>query len=123
MSKKVYCIAQFLPKEGKEAELFSVLQSLEPSTCREDGCLKYIVTRKHALRQNVCYSTVEESLFVFISLNHRLSECVFGKSHGVKGLRLCLFFSFFRFSERGCLLLKYLRISQTNPVPVRPKSK
>ena len=45
MSKKVYCIAQFLPKPGKEQELFKVLQSLEPNTLREDGCLQYIVTR------------------------------------------------------------------------------
>ena len=45
MSKKVYCVAQFLPKEGKEAELFKVLQSLEPNTLREDGCIQYTVTR------------------------------------------------------------------------------
>ena len=35
MSKKVYCIAQFLPKPGKEAELFKVLQGLEANTLRE----------------------------------------------------------------------------------------
>ncbi|PSU36008.1 putative quinol monooxygenase [Photobacterium lutimaris] len=46
MSKKVYCIAQFLPKEGREQELFAVLQALEPNTLREDGCLQYIVTRQ-----------------------------------------------------------------------------
>jgi len=46
MSKKVYCVAQFLAKDGKEAELFQVLQSLEPNTLREDGCLQYIVTRQ-----------------------------------------------------------------------------
>lgn len=45
MSKKVYCIAQFQPKAGKEKELFEILQSLEPNTLREDGCLQYIVTR------------------------------------------------------------------------------
>jgi quinol monooxygenase YgiN len=45
MSKKVYCIAQFKAKPGKEKALFSVLQSLEPNTLREDGCLQYIVTR------------------------------------------------------------------------------
>ncbi len=43
--KKVYCVAQFLPKEGKLNELFKVLQSLEPNTIREDGCIQYIVTR------------------------------------------------------------------------------
>lgn len=46
MSSKVYCVAQFLPKSGKEAELFAVLQSLEPNTLREDGCLSYRVTRQ-----------------------------------------------------------------------------
>ena len=45
MSKKVYCVAQFLPKPGKEQALFKVLQNLEPNTQREDGCLQYIVTR------------------------------------------------------------------------------
>lgn len=45
MSKKVYCIAQFLPKEGKLDDLFTVLQALEPNTMREDGCLQYTVTR------------------------------------------------------------------------------
>lgn len=46
MSKKVYCIAQFQPKAGREQELFSALQALEPNTLREDGCLQYIVTRQ-----------------------------------------------------------------------------
>ena len=46
MSKKVYCIAQFQPKAGREQELFAVLQALEPNTLREDGCLQYIVTRQ-----------------------------------------------------------------------------
>lgn len=32
MSKKVYCIAQFQPKPGKAAELFRVLQGLEPNS-------------------------------------------------------------------------------------------
>ncbi|MEA1990453.1 MAG: putative quinol monooxygenase [Pseudomonadota bacterium] len=45
MSSKVYCLAQFQPKPGKEKELFKVLQNLEPNTLREDGCLQYIVTR------------------------------------------------------------------------------
>jgi quinol monooxygenase YgiN len=46
MSKKVYCIAQFMPKPGKTAELFKVLQGLEANTLREDGCLQYRVTRQ-----------------------------------------------------------------------------
>lgn len=45
MSKKVYCIAQFQPKAGREQELFEALQALEPNTLREDGCIQYIVTR------------------------------------------------------------------------------
>jgi len=45
MSKKVYCIAQFLPKEGKLNELFEVLKALEPNSMREDGCIQYTVTR------------------------------------------------------------------------------
>ena len=48
MSKKVYCIAQFLPKPGQEQALFAVLQGLEPNTLREDGCLQYRVTRQLA---------------------------------------------------------------------------
>ena len=45
MSSKVYCVAQFLPKAGQEKALFKVLQSLEPNTLREDGCIEYRVTR------------------------------------------------------------------------------
>ncbi|WP_293266338.1 putative quinol monooxygenase [Neptunomonas sp.] len=48
MSKKVYCTAQFLPKSGKEAEVFAALQALEPNAQREDGCLQYTVTRRIA---------------------------------------------------------------------------
>ncbi len=46
MSRRIYCLAQFKPKPGKEDELFAVLQALEPNTLREDGCLQYIVTRR-----------------------------------------------------------------------------
>ena len=46
MSSKVYCLAQFLPKLGKEVELFKILQSLEPNSTREEGCLQYTVTRQ-----------------------------------------------------------------------------
>lgn len=51
MSKKIYCIASFEAKENKEQELLEVLQSLEPKTLREDGCLQYIVT-KHISHPN-----------------------------------------------------------------------
>ncbi|WP_432453767.1 MULTISPECIES: putative quinol monooxygenase [unclassified Agarivorans] len=46
MSKKIYCVAMFKPKAGKENELFKVLQALEPNAAREDGCIQYTVTRK-----------------------------------------------------------------------------
>lgn len=45
MSSKVYCIANFKPKPGKEEAVFEALQRLEPNTHREDGCLAYTVTR------------------------------------------------------------------------------
>jgi len=45
MSKILYCIAQFRAKEGKEEALFEVLKALEPDTLREEGCLRYRVTR------------------------------------------------------------------------------
>lgn len=46
MSKKIYCIASFEAKEGKEKELLEVLYALEPKTLREDGCIQYIVTKQ-----------------------------------------------------------------------------
>lgn len=46
MSSKVYCVAEFKAKNGKEQELFEALMSLEPSTYREDGCIQYTVTRQ-----------------------------------------------------------------------------
>lgn len=45
MSQKLYCIASFKPKAGKDEELFKTLQALEPQTLREDGCIQYIVTK------------------------------------------------------------------------------
>lgn len=48
MSSKVYCIAEFLPKEGQEQKLFETLRALEPQTLREDGCIHYRVTRQIA---------------------------------------------------------------------------
>ncbi len=46
MSKKIYCIAEFEPVVGHEQELFEKLLSLEPLALREDGCLRYRVTRQ-----------------------------------------------------------------------------
>ena len=45
MSKILYCIAQFTPKEGKFNALFKILKALEPDTLREEGCLRYRVTK------------------------------------------------------------------------------
>lgn len=46
MSKILYCIAQFRAKEGKENKLFERLKALEPNTLREEGCLRYRVTKQ-----------------------------------------------------------------------------
>ena len=46
MSKRLYCIAQFTPKEGKFEALFETLKALEPDTLREDGCIYYRVTKQ-----------------------------------------------------------------------------
>ena len=46
MSKILYCIAQFTPKEGKFDTLLETLKALEPNTLREDGCIHYRVTRQ-----------------------------------------------------------------------------
>ena len=46
MSKILYCIAQFSPKDGKMDELFGTLKALEPDTLREKGCLRYRVTKQ-----------------------------------------------------------------------------
>jgi quinol monooxygenase YgiN len=48
MSSLIYCTAQFKPRSGCDLELFRVLQSLEPNTLREDGCVQYRVTRQIA---------------------------------------------------------------------------
>ncbi|MCP4322876.1 MAG: antibiotic biosynthesis monooxygenase [Psychromonas sp.] len=46
MSNRVYVLAQFKPKEGKEAELFEILKALEPDSYREEGCIQYMLTRQ-----------------------------------------------------------------------------
>jgi quinol monooxygenase YgiN len=46
MTSRVYVIAQFKPKQGKEAELFEVLKALEPDAYREEGCIQYMLTRQ-----------------------------------------------------------------------------
>ena len=46
MTSRVYVLAQFKPKQGKEAELFEVLKALEPDSYREEGCIQYMLTRQ-----------------------------------------------------------------------------
>ncbi|PSV38319.1 antibiotic biosynthesis monooxygenase [Photobacterium sp. GB-27] len=46
MTSRVYVLAQFKPKAGKEAELFDVLKALEPDSYREEGCIQYMLTRQ-----------------------------------------------------------------------------
>ena len=46
MSKTLYCIAQFTPKEDMFDALFETLKALEPDTLREEGCLHYRVTKQ-----------------------------------------------------------------------------
>lgn len=43
---KVYCIAEFKAKPGREDELFKALQGLEEETHKEKGCEVYKVMRK-----------------------------------------------------------------------------
>ncbi|MEZ9232312.1 antibiotic biosynthesis monooxygenase [Vibrio amylolyticus] len=60
MTSRVYVLAQFKPKEGKESELFEVLKALEPDAYREQGCIQYMLTRqiKHASATNNEYPIV-----------------------------------------------------------------
>lgn len=46
MSSRVYVLAQFRPKAGKEEALFKVLKALEPDSLREPGCIQYLLTRQ-----------------------------------------------------------------------------
>jgi quinol monooxygenase YgiN len=52
MTSRIYCIAEFEPKLGHEQELFEKLTSLEPLALREDGCVRYRVTRQIKLRKH-----------------------------------------------------------------------
>lgn len=46
MSKRIYCVAQFTPKENQFNTLFKLLKSLEADTLREEGCVSYRVTKQ-----------------------------------------------------------------------------
>ena len=59
MTSKVYVIAQFKAKSGKEAELFEILKALEPDSLREEGCIQYRVTRQIA---HECATRTEYSI-------------------------------------------------------------
>lgn len=48
MTQRVYVLAQFQPKAGKEQALFDTLKALEPDSYREQGCIQYTVTRQIA---------------------------------------------------------------------------
>ena len=61
MTARVYVLAQFKPKAGREAELFEVLKALEPDSYREDGCIQYILTRQ----MNHPSATTNEYTIVF----------------------------------------------------------
>lgn len=42
----IYCTAEFKAKQGKEEELFKILQALEIPTHKEKGCIQYKVMQK-----------------------------------------------------------------------------
>ena len=56
MSKRIYCLAVFAPKTGCEQELFELFMQLEPLALREDGCIRYRVTREINAAPNTKYS-------------------------------------------------------------------
>lgn len=60
MTSRVYVLAQFKPKEGKEAQLFDILKALEPDSYREEGCIQYMLTRQinHPSATNNAYPIV-----------------------------------------------------------------
>ena len=66
MTSKVYVLAQFKPRMGKESELFEVLKSLEPDSYREEGCIQYTVTRQisHPSATNNDYCIVFNEIWV-----------------------------------------------------------
>ena len=46
MQKKLYCLAEFKAKPGKEDYLYKTLQNLEEETHKEKGCEFYKVMKK-----------------------------------------------------------------------------
>jgi len=70
MSQRVYVLAQFQAKPGKEQQLFDTLKALEPDSYREQGCIQYTVTRQidhecatrnnHTIVFNEIWATAED---------------------------------------------------------------
>lgn len=60
MTSRVYVLAQFKAKKGKETALFDILKALEPDSYREKGCIQYMLTRqiKHPSATNNDYTIV-----------------------------------------------------------------
>lgn len=61
MLKHVQCIAEFLPKEGCEQELFDQLNHVKAKSLKhEEGCLRYLVTKQipHAISPQMSKYTI-----------------------------------------------------------------
>ena len=77
MSKKIYCIAEFAPAAGHEQELFEQLMSLEPLTLRENGCLRYRVTRQITHPQAPTQSKFSIMFLRYVSTNFSSRRCCY----------------------------------------------
>lgn len=64
----IYCTAEFKAKEGKEEELFKVLQALEEPTHKEAGCIQYKVMKKieHKYAQGKHYGILFNEIWASI---------------------------------------------------------
>ena len=61
MLKHVQCVAEFLPKDGCEQELFDQLKQVGVKSLKnEEGCLRYLVTKQlpHAVSPQMSKYTV-----------------------------------------------------------------
>lgn len=65
MLNKLYCIASFKAKDGKQQELLETLRALEPITKKEEGCIQYIVTKhyEHPNAMGKSYPIVFNEIF------------------------------------------------------------
>lgn len=46
MKKKIYCIAQFHPKDGCEERLLNALKILGDGSRQDPGCVQYVITQR-----------------------------------------------------------------------------